>query len=166
MFHEEQPFRLLRLWVLTAIPPVTMLLLAVWQVGLGHVWGKNPMSNAGIIGWTIFLWLIYFRLITIRLVTEVRPDEVRVSMPGLWRSTRISLSIVRSVNVVTYDPAAEWGGYGIRSNHVGRAFIAGGAGGVMLTLADGSIVLIGSKLPDELAGVIRHTIGQQLTHKV
>src|SRR3984957_2914752 len=136
LFHEEQAFRQLRLRFLTAIPPVTILLLAVWQVGMGHVWERNPMSNGGIIGWTIFLWLIYFRLMTIKLTTEVRPGEVRISMRGLWRSSRICLSIVRSVDVVTYDPAVEWGGYGMRSNRCGRAFIAAGNEGVKLSLAD------------------------------
>ena len=52
-----------------------MLGLLIWQVILGHPWGKQPMSNANVIGWTMFLWLIYFRLITVRLVTEVRDRE-------------------------------------------------------------------------------------------
>ena len=32
LFHEEQSFRLARLRILLAIPPVAMLLLLVWQV--------------------------------------------------------------------------------------------------------------------------------------
>ena len=59
LFYEEQPFRQLRLRILTAIPPVVMTLLAIWQVGLGHRWGKQPMSNGSVIGWAVFLWLIY-----------------------------------------------------------------------------------------------------------
>ena len=62
----------MRLRILTAIPPVVMTLLAIWQVGLGHRWGKQPMSNAGVIGWAIFLWLVYLRLITVKLVTDLR----------------------------------------------------------------------------------------------
>jgi hypothetical protein len=157
VFHEEQRFRQLRLRLLPAILPVAMLLLAIWQVGLGHVWGKSPMSNGSIIGWTIFLWLIYFRLMTVKLVTEVRPGEVRITMRGLWRRSRICLSTVRSVDIVTYDPAADWGGYGIRSNHAGRAYIAGGNDGVRLTLADGSVVLIGSERAPKLAAAIRQS---------
>ena len=52
-----------------------MLGLLIWQVILGHPWGEHPMSNANVIGWTVFLWLIYFRLITVRLVTEVRKGD-------------------------------------------------------------------------------------------
>src|SRR5271166_3176925 len=151
LFHEEQSFRQPRLRLLTAIPPVAMLVLAIWQVGLGHPWGKQPMSNAGIIGWTIFLWLIYFRLITVKLVTDVRPNELSVAMRGLWRSYLISLAAVKSVRAVSFDPVSDWGGYGIRSTQRGRAFIAGGNQGVELELSKGGIVLVGSNRPPELA---------------
>src|SRR5579872_2204889 len=151
LFHEEQKFRQPRLRFLTAIPPVAMTLLIIWQVVLGHPWGKQPMSNASLIGWTIFLWIIYIRLMTIKLVTEVFPGEVRVAMRGLWRSARISLSSVKSVKAVTFDPVADWGGYGIRQTKRGRAYIAGGNQGVELEMADGTVVLIGSHRASDLA---------------
>jgi len=151
LFHEEQSLRQRRLLILTAIPPVTMLLLAIWQVGLGHPWGKQPMSNAGIVGWTIFLWLIYFRLISVKLVTEVLPNELSVAMRGLWRSYRISLAAVQSVHAVTFDPISDWGGYGVRSTARGKAFIAGGNKAVELALKKGGVVLVGSQRPEELA---------------
>jgi hypothetical protein len=71
-FYEVQRFPLRRVAVALAIPPCGMVALLIWQVVLGHPWGKQPMSNANIIGWTAFLWLIYLRLITVRLVTQVR----------------------------------------------------------------------------------------------
>jgi len=150
LFHEEQSLRQPRLLILTAIPPVAMLLLAIWQVGLGHPWGKQPMSNAGIVGWAIFLWLIYFRLISVKLVTDVLPNELSVAMRGLWRSYRISLLAVQSVRVVTFDPIKEWGGYGVRSTTRGKAFIARGNQAVELELKKGGVVLVGSQRPDEL----------------
>ena len=159
LFHEEQKFRQPRLRILTAIPPVGMSLLAIWQVGLGHVWGKQPMSNASVIGWAIFLWLIYLRLMTVKLVTEVSPDAVHVAMRGLWRSNRIPAREVRSVHVVTFDAVKDWGGYGIRANQRGRAYIAGGNQGVRLELSGGRSVLVGSLRPDELAGAIRPRLG-------
>lgn len=150
LFHEEQSLRQPRLLILTAIPPVAMLLLAIWQVGFGHSWGKQPMSNASVVGWTIFLWLIYFRLITVKLVTDVLPGELSVAMRGLWRSYRISLAAVESVHAVTFDPISEWGGYGVRSTARGKAFIAGGNQAVELELKKGGVVLVGTQRPDEL----------------
>ena len=151
LFYEEQPFRQLRLRILTAIPPVVMTLLAIWQVELGHRWGNQPMSNASVIGWAIFLWLIYLRLITVKLVTELRPGELRVRMRGLWRSYRIPLNNVKSADAVTFDVVLDWGGYGIRSTSRGTAYLAGGGQGVELQMTSGGIVLIGSLRSGELA---------------
>ncbi len=131
-----------------------MLLLVIWQVILGHPWGKHPMSNAGLIGWTIFLWLIYFRLVTVRLVTEVRPGEVAISMRGLWRTRHIPLDEVKSVQIVVFDPVSDYGGYGFRSTRQGRAYIAKGNEGVQLEFKKGARVVIGSQRSQDLADAI------------
>jgi hypothetical protein len=150
VFHEEQSFRLMRQRILVAIPPVSMLLLLIWQVLLGHPWGKQPMSNAGVIGWTIFLWLVYFRLVTVRLVTDVRANELSVAMRGLWRERRIPLDQIKSAKSVTYDPVRDYGGFGVRTTARGKAYIASGHRGVRLELAKGGVILIGSERPEEL----------------
>jgi hypothetical protein len=160
LFREVQSFRNPRARILTAIPPAAMLLLAIWQVGLGHTWGKMPMSNPAVIGWTVFLWIIYLRLITVKLVTEVRQGEVRVAMRGLSRSHRIALDGVRSTTVIKFDPVRDWGGYGIRSTKRGRAYIASGTEGVQLNLADAGVVVIGSERPGELERAIGERIGR------
>src|ERR1700722_7462792 len=104
LFHEEQSFRQTRLRILTAIPPVAMTLGAIWQVALGHRWGKQPLSDTGLVVWSIFLWLVYLRLMLVKLITEIRPGELRVRMRGLWRSIRIPLDKVNSASAVTFDP--------------------------------------------------------------
>jgi hypothetical protein len=154
LFYEEQPFRQSRLRILTAIPPAVMTLLAIWQVGLGHHWGNESMSNGSVIGWSIFLWIVYLRLITVKLVTELRPGELRIRMRGLWRSYRIPLSTVKSADAVTFDTVRDWGGYGIRSTSRGTAYLAGGAEGVELEMVSGGVVVIGSRRSDELARAI------------
>src|SRR5260370_30223068 len=104
LFYEEQAFRQRRVRFLLAVPPSVLLLLVIWQVVLGHPWGNHPMSNASLIGWTIFLWLVYVRLARVRLVTELLPTELVVSMRGLWRSRRIPVNDIKSVEVITFDP--------------------------------------------------------------
>lgn len=163
IFHEEQKFRLKRQRVLLAIPPVSMTLLVIWQVILGHPWGKQPLSNNSVIGWTIFLWLVYLRLVTVRLVTEVREGDLAVAMRGLWRARRIPLREVKSAKTVRYDPERDYGGYGIRTMRSGTAYIAGGNGGVRLELAKGNTVLIGSERPEELLSAIKAHAGQSIS---
>ena len=153
-FHEAQSIRLARLRILLAGPPVAMLLLLVWQVILGHPWGTKPMSNAGVIGWTIFLWLVYLRLVTVRLVTDVRSGDVSIALRGFWRERHIALNEIKSAKVVMCDPEGDYGGYGIRTTRRGKAYIASGHRGVRLHLLDGSAILIGSERPEELASAI------------
>jgi len=157
LFHEQQNFRQWRVLTLLAIPPAAMLLLLVWQVVLGHSWGTKPMSNARIIGWTIFLWLVYLRLVTVRLVTQVGSGDLTVGMRGLWRKSHIPLNEIKSAKVVTYDAARNYGGYGIRTTRHGKAYIAAGNRGVRLELMKGGVILIGSSRPEELLSAInRH----------
>jgi hypothetical protein len=141
--------------VALASPPCFMLGLLIWQVLLGHPWGKHPMSNGDVIGWTVFLWLIYFRLITVRLVTEVRQGELIIRMRGLWRLRRVPLDRIQSVETITHDIAPDYGGYGFRSIRGGKAYVASGGRGVRVTLAGGEKLVVGSQRPDELARMLR-----------
>ena len=150
-FFEKQGLPLRRVGVALLVPPSIMLGLLIWQVVLGHPWGKHPMSNARVIGWTIFLWVVYFRLITVRLVTEVRDETLIVALRGLWRTRRIALADIQSAETVTFDPERDYGGYGIRSNREGKAYLAKGHQGVRLKLASVPIlpILIGPGQPLE-----------------
>ncbi len=131
-----------------------MLGLLIWQVLLGHPWGKHPMSNGDVIGWTVFLWLIYFRLITVRLVTEVRGGELIIAMRGLWRLRRVPLDRISSVEMITHDIARDYGGYGFRSTRDGKAYVASGSRGLRVTLTGGEKLVLGSERPDELAAAL------------
>jgi hypothetical protein len=152
--YEEQTFRQRRMLVLLAVPPSVALLLLMWQVVLGHPWGKHPMSNVSLIGWTIFLWVVYLHLVHVRMVTELTPNELLVSMRGLWRTRRIPVSAIKSVGVITFDPVQDFRGYGIRTTRRGIAYIAGGNNGVRLELTSGALLVIGSQRAKELADVL------------
>jgi hypothetical protein len=149
LYYEQQRFSPLRLRILTAIVPAAMLLLSILQVGFGLKWGQQ--SNGSLIGWTVFLWLVYFRLMTVKLVTEIRPGELRVALRGLWRSRKIPLSDVTEAKVVSFDPARDWGGYGIRATRRGRAYIAAGNEGVEVRTRRSGMLLIGSARAAQLA---------------
>ena len=155
VFYEVQSFPLRRIALALASPPCFLLGLLIWQVVLGHTWGKHPMSNGDVIGWTAFLWLIYLRLITVRLVTEVRQGELIVRMRGLWRLRRVPLASIQLVETITHDIARDYGGYGIRSTREGKAYVARGGRGVRVTLVRGEKLVVGSQRPDELARMLR-----------
>jgi hypothetical protein len=58
LFREVQRFPLRRVAVALFIPPLGMTCLLVWQVVLGHSWGKQPMPNGSVVFWSLFLWMI------------------------------------------------------------------------------------------------------------
>jgi hypothetical protein len=159
-FREVQRFPLRRTALVVAIPPCAMLGVLIWQVVLGHAWGKQPMSNPSVIGWTVFLWILYFRLITVRLVTEVRSGKLVVAMRGLWGRRSVLLSDISSAEVITFDPQRDYGGYGIRSIRTGKVYIAAGNRGVRVHLSGGAMLVVGSERPDELAASIRGSVGK------
>lgn len=113
------------------------------------------MSNADVIGWTVFLWVIYFRLITIRLVTDVRNGDLIVGMRGLWRSRRVAVRDIQAAEIITFNPTRDYGGYGIRPTRGGKAYIASGNRGVRFTLAAGKNLVVASQRPEELTSAIR-----------
>jgi len=135
-----------------------MLALLIWQVVLGHPWGKNAISNGNVIGWTIFLWLVYLRLITVRLVTEIRDGELIVALRGLWRSRRVPLDRIQSVEIIDHDPVREFGAYGVRTTRAATAYLAGGAGAVRLALSGGEKLVVGSARAEELAAALRAAV--------
>jgi hypothetical protein len=89
----------------------------------------------------------------LRMTTEVTPMTCRVWFG--WIPTyrhAVPLSSISSVEVVSYRPLADCGGWGIRRGRDGeRVLNARGDRGVRLTLSDGSRLLIGSQRPEELA---------------
>jgi hypothetical protein len=154
LFYEKQRFSLRRIGLTLAAPPCVMLGLLIWQVVLGHPWGKQPLSNANVVGWTVFIWVIYFRLITVHLVIEVSDRELLVGLHGLWRPRRVPLGEIQAVETVTFDPERDYGGYGIRSGRKGKAYLASGNRGVRLKLVNGATLVVGSQRSEELAGIL------------
>jgi hypothetical protein len=141
-----------------ALPPAALLFITIRQVVFHQPWGSKPLSNSGLIVLSALLIAVYLRLVTVRLVTDVAGGNLSVGLRGLWRRRRVPLSTVRAAEPVRFDPAREYGGYGIRSGPRGLAYIASGNDGVQLELKDGSKLLIGSQQSEELAEHIRQHI--------
>jgi hypothetical protein len=99
----------------------------------------------------------------LHMTTVVTPVSCRVWFG--WIPTyrhHVALASIAAVEVVTYRPLADCGGWGIRRGRDGeRVLNARGDRGVRLTFADGSRLLIGSQRPDELARALEQAIRPQ-----
>ncbi len=130
--------------------------LAEMLTGLGLARGRLWTFEFGMglaLGLVFVMVVILFLL---HMTTEVTATGVRVWFGWIPTYRRfVPIDTVRSVEVVTYRPIADYGFWGIRSGRDGeRALIARGNRGVRLELTDGSKLLIGSQKPELLAAAI------------
>jgi membrane protein YdbS with pleckstrin-like domain len=89
----------------------------------------------------------------LRMTTEVTPADVRVWFGWVPTYRRVvPIGSVQKIEVVSYRPLADHGGWGICSGRDGeRVLSARGDRGVRLELTDGTRLLIGSQRPESLA---------------
>lgn len=80
--------------------------------------------------------------------------SLRVGLLGIPLLT-LKCTEIAEVNVHTFSPLADFGGYGIRRNREMLAFFLKGEQGVRLVTQQGKQYLVGSDRPQRLAAVIR-----------
>ena len=154
LFEERQ--RAPRWLALPLAATVAIGLYGIYQqIYRGEPFGNNPMSDTGLIAFTVATALIVTLVFRMALVTRVYPGELHARLlPFLNR--RIRLQDVARWEPVTYSPIRDFGGWGIRwsGSGKGKAYNMRGNRGVQLEFKNGKRLLIGSQRPEELAGAI------------
>jgi hypothetical protein len=158
LYSETQFFRHWHVRAALAFPPIALLAAACRQIVWGKPWASPALSNGDLIFLTVLLSIVYIRLNTVRLWTRVFPEEVVVSLRGLWKRRRIPFTEIRQAKATSYDPKSDFGGYGIRSGRGGTAYIARGNRAVELTLKSGEKLYIGSGNVEELERTLRNRL--------
>ncbi len=124
--------------------PLLMVVIAV------TVWSEAPRLSVLIALAGLSLTTIYggFR-------TSVTKTHLTVRM-GIWgiRLLKLKTTDISSVEVHSYSPLRDFGGYGIRFNKEMKAYFLRGNRGVKITTPAGKKYLIGSDHAERLAAVI------------
>jgi hypothetical protein len=152
VYREEQNFA----WWVYAL----LVLMAATSTGflLLPARGGNPGPTGSLgFGTLVGLGLPLVLVVgVLRMTTEVTPAGCCVWfgwIPSYQRT--IPLVSVQQVEVVTYRPLQDCGGWGIRKGAgCDRVLSARGNRAVRITLVDGTRLLIGSQRPEELAQVL------------
>ena len=163
IYREEQNFDW---WVyaLLAVLDVLAWLGLVWllhkapdRAALPDSWAIEVPVSVSVVG--LFLPAILM-VGLLRMTTEVTPTHVRVYFGWVPTYRRaVAVAAIQRLEVVTYRPIADYGGWGIRSGRDGeRVLNARGDRGVRLDLSDGTRLLIGSQRPEELARVLERAM--------
>jgi hypothetical protein len=138
--------------------PVIQAALSYSQFVLRRPLGNRPMSDTGLAILDIGLLALFIVLWRLRLVTRVYRGFVRVR---LWpfANRAITAEEIAHVEVRTYRPIGEYGGWGYRQGGAGdTAYTMSGNRGVQLRLRNGQSVLIGSQRPDEFASALQSAV--------
>jgi hypothetical protein len=162
VYREEQNFDRWVYALLVAIQLIVCLvLIAIEKQSHGPLAGTNVfpvmLSTFGLMGLGIpTLLAIGF----LRMTTEVTPSDLRVWfgwIPTYRRS--VPISSIRKIEVISFRPLAEHGGWGIRMGPNGeRVLSARGTRGVRIELTDGPTLIVGSQRPEEVAVAIERAI--------
>lgn len=145
LFYEKQRFNQWWLWAIIII---------------GLLIGSYSFYNQfveGLISMKIILLYILFELgilllfITLRLETTITKDEVQVLFfPFHLKKRTYPFSSIKKMEVITYSPIQDYGGWGVRLSFNGKAFNVRGDKGLKLYFDDRKPLLIGTQKPEEL----------------
>jgi hypothetical protein len=155
LYHEEQRFRQLWLWMLIMAPA-----MFAWWPFLSQVIGGKPVGQSPPPDWlAVLIWLFIGVGLPalfgqMRLFIDVTADQVVIRYRPFSRRV-IDIGEIERVQARTYDAIKEYGGWGIRGwSKEKMAYNVGGNRGVELFLRGGQSLMLGSQRADELAEVI------------
>ncbi len=159
LFTEKQRFRQWWLWLIL----VLINGISIWFLIEKYVYKKPFPDTAyhsysgGEIAFLITL-LVTVLLLMIKLETVIKTDQIEVRFfPFHLSFRRYPNNTIESALVRTYKPLAEYGGWGIRIEFIGKgkAFNISGNQGIQVVFKDGSKLLIGTQKPIEASAALQ-----------
>ncbi len=162
---EQEQFREVQhLWqnlIIRVMVPMSSLTVLAMVIAVGL---KSPPSQQPIVFGVAGLVLLLdaLMLFGFRLTTSVDERFVRVRFAP-FPTTKVERRRILTADAVSFDPMSDMGGWGPkRSKKYGKCFTIAGDQGVLLTLDDGSMLLIGSRRHAELAALLNPGISSGL----
>jgi hypothetical protein len=149
-FKEAQRYNQWWLWIIMIGLGIIPIAGIYKQLILGEPFGNNPMSDLGLIIFTIFIYAVIALVVLVRLETEIDKNEIRILyFPFVKRS--INWKEVKSAEIIQY----RFVGYGIkRSTEYGTIYNAKGNKGLAIELHNGKKLVIGTQKEKELKEVV------------
>jgi len=151
-FKEEQKFTQWWLWLIL----IGIGLLPIYgiykQLILGEQFGDNPMSDLGLIIFTVFVFGLIAMFWYMRMRTEIDQNEIRMSFFPFVKK-RVKWKEIKNAEVVNYGFV---GGWGIRLwTKYGTVYNIKGNKGLAIELLNGKKFLIGTQKETELSEIIK-----------
>ncbi len=155
-FNEKQSFRAWWIWTLISISPIVSLALCIKHTIFEKPIGINQQEDFVLLTLTLVLGLVFPLLFyMIRLETKVNSEGVFLKFrPFHINWVKLEFNEIKVAESIKYSPLKDYGGWGIKYGPKGKAYNVSCNKGVLLTLKNGSRVLIGSGYVDALQAAI------------
>jgi hypothetical protein len=113
--------------------------------------GNNPAPDGLLIAFILLYLMIFLLFNVMTLITEIDHAEIRYRFFPFQKNFRIlHKKDVLKLEIITYKPIVDYGGWGIRFGRKGRAYNVAGNEGLHITKKDHKTFLLGTQNPDEL----------------
>jgi amino acid transporter len=150
LFQEKQRFTQWWLWAIITIG----LLIGSYSIYMQYV--EGAISKNIFFIYTLFEAAILLFFVSLRLQTTITKDEIQVLFfPFHWKKRKYPFSIIKKMEVITYSPIGDYGGWGVRLSANGKAFNIKGDKGLKLYFNNRKPLLIGTQKPEELQKCIQ-----------
>ena len=145
-FEEEQRLASWVIWLTYAV--LAGAFFIIYSILPDDAEGLNALM---LIALPIIIATLAFTML--KMTTIVDGEGVRIKTL-YFISRLIEFSEIESAEAVTYRPILDYGGWGLRISHNGKAYNLRGNRGVQLHLTRGRRVMVGSQRADELSAAI------------
>lgn len=153
-FKEKQKFTQWWLWLFLIAIGIFQVYALSSQLIKGEYFGDKPMSNIGLIIFTIIPFGIIILFWYIKLETEIDEKEIRVKFTPLVKKA-FRWEDIKTATVIQY----KFVGYGIRLfTSYGTVYNTKGNMGLAIELKSGEKILIGTQKADELTKNIEKSL--------
>lgn len=150
-FTETQKFR--QWWFRLIITGIAILQVygLYQQLFLGKPFGNNPISNEGLIMFSLIPLLIVVLFLLLRLDTKVDGEGVHYRFFPFQLNYKLKKwDEIKKAHVRQYKPILEYGGWGIRGWGKNKARNVSGNMGLQLEMNNGDKLLIGTQKEKEM----------------
>ncbi len=154
-FYETQQFR--KWWFILLILCSYGIALYgfIRQVFFGIPFGNKPADNLSFSIIMAGITFLYVFLFSIRLQTKINEDGIHVRFfPFHLNYKTYKWKEISLVEVIKYNPLAEYGGWGLRYGKSGKAYTISGKFGIKIVFLNHSNLLIGTQKAGEVEKIL------------
>jgi len=156
-FKEKQKFTQWWLWIILVAIGIIPIYGIYKQLFIGEKFGNNPMSDFGLIVFSVFIFGLISMFLFMGLKTEIDKNEIRMNFFPFVKK-KIKWKEIKNAEIVNYG----FVGYGIRlGSKYGTVYNMSGKNGLAIELQNGKKFVIGTQKENELNKIVEKASGQQ-----